>query len=98
MIRRERAFAARRIVNEQALARLERRFDALAVRSFPDSAIGLATARDLNLFGPGSVAQWLGAVATPSGRETLAAWLTESRRLGKWMSWSARAPSASSRR
>ncbi|MBP9822867.1 MAG: hypothetical protein KBF21_01470 [Thermoanaerobaculia bacterium] len=77
VIRRERALAARRIVNEQAVARLERRFDDLAERSFPDSAAGLPTARDLNLFGPGSVAQWLGAVATPSGRETLAAWLTE---------------------
>ncbi len=74
----ERAFAARRTVNEQALARLERRFDLLPLRSFPDAATGQATAKDLNLFGPGSVAQWLGAVATPSGRETLAAWLTES--------------------
>ena len=79
VIRRERACAARRTVNEQALARLERRFDALPVRPFPGSATSLATARDLNLFGPGSVAQWLGAVATPSGRETLAAWLTESK-------------------
>ena len=79
VIGRERASAARRAVNEQALARLERRFDALPVRPFPDSATSLATARDLNLFGPGSVAQWLGAVATPSGRETLAAWLTESK-------------------
>lgn len=79
VIRRERAFAARRSVNEQALARLERRWSELPVRSFPDSATGQATARDLNLFGPGSVAQWLGAVATPSGRETLAAWLTDSR-------------------
>lgn len=79
VIRRERAFAARRIVNEQALARLERRFEALPVRPFPESATAQATARDLNLFGPGSVAQWLGAVATPSGREVLAAWLTESK-------------------
>lgn len=77
VIGRERAFAARRIVNEQALARLERRFDALPVRSFPESATASATARDLSLFGSGSVAQWLGAVATPSARETLAAWLTE---------------------
>lgn len=77
VIRRERAFAARRIVNEWALARLERRFEALPVQPFPASAMDSATARDLNLFGPGSVAQWLGAVATPSGRETLAAWLTE---------------------
>ncbi len=79
VIRRERACAARRTVNEQALARLERRFDALPVRTFPAAATSLATARDLNLFGSGSVAQWLGAVATPSGRETLAAWLTESK-------------------
>ncbi|MEO8195543.1 MAG: hypothetical protein ABI689_02350 [Thermoanaerobaculia bacterium] len=78
VIGRERACAAQRIVNEQALARLERRFEALPVRPFPESATTSATARDLNLFGPGSVAQWLGAVATPSGRETLAAWLTES--------------------
>ena len=78
VIGRERACAARRTVNEQALARLERRFEALPVRLFPESATASATARDLNLFGPGSVAQWLGAVATPSGRETLAAWLTES--------------------
>lgn len=77
VIGRERGCAARRVVNEQALARLERRFDALPVRSYPESALLSATARDLNLFGPGSVAQWLGAVATPSGRETLAAWLTE---------------------
>ncbi|MEO7795398.1 MAG: hypothetical protein ABIV06_11560, partial [Thermoanaerobaculia bacterium] len=79
VIRGERAAAARRSVNEQALARLERRFDLLPVRAFPDSATLQATARDLNLFGQGSVAQWLGAVATPSGRETLADWLTESR-------------------
>jgi hypothetical protein len=79
VIGRERASAARRVVNEQALARLERRFEALPVRAFPESATASATARDLNLFGSGSVAQWLGAVATPSGRETLAAWLTESR-------------------
>ncbi len=79
VIGREGAFAARRIVNQQALARLERRFDALPVRSFPESATASPTARDLNLFGAGSVAQWLGAVATPSGRETLAAWLTERR-------------------
>jgi hypothetical protein len=79
VIRRERALAARRSVNEQALARLERRWSELPVRSFPDSAAAQATARDLNLFGPGSVAQWLGAITTPSGRETLAAWLTESR-------------------
>ncbi len=76
---RERACAAQRTVNEQALARLERRFDALPARSFPESATASATARDLSLFGQGSVAQWLGAVATPSGRETLAAWLTESK-------------------
>lgn len=79
VIGRERAFAARRLVNERALARLERRFEVLPVQSFPESAMDSATARDLNLFGPGSVAQWLGAVATPSGRETLAAWLTESK-------------------
>ena len=79
VIRRERAFAARRIVNEQALARLERRFDALPVRPYPESATASATARDLNLFGPGSIAQWLGAVATPSGREALAAWLSKSK-------------------
>ncbi len=79
VIRRERACAARRTVNEQAILRLERRFDALPVRSFPESATSQATARDLNLFGSGSVAQWLGAVATPSGRETLADWLTRSK-------------------
>lgn len=79
VIRRERAFAAQRLVNEQALARLERRFEALPVRPFPESATAQATALDLNLFGPGSVAQWLGAVATPSGREALAAWLTDSK-------------------
>lgn len=77
VIRRERAFAARRTVNEQARLRLDRQFGKLPVRAFPESATAQATARDLNLFGPGSVAQWLGAVATPSGRETLAHWLTE---------------------
>ncbi len=79
VIGRERAFAARRIVNERALARFERRFEALPVLPFPDSAVASATARDLNLFGSTSVAQWLGAVATPSGRETLAAWLLGNR-------------------
>lgn len=79
VIGRQRACAARRSVNEQSLARLERRFEALPVRPFPESATSRATARDLNLFGPGSVAQWLGAVATPSGRETLGEWLTESK-------------------
>ncbi len=79
VIRRERALAARRIVNENAQRRLERRFADLPVLPFPDSATASATARDLNLFGPGSVAQWLGAVTTPSGRETLADWLTENK-------------------
>jgi len=79
VIRRERALAAQRTVNENSLRRLERRFDELPALPFPESATASATARDLNLFGPGSVAQWLGAVATPSGRETLARWLTESK-------------------
>jgi len=57
VIGREGAFAARRIVNQQALARLERRFDALPVRSFPESATASPTARDLNLFGAGYLRQ-----------------------------------------
>ena len=79
VIRRERGFAAHRIVNQNALRRLQRNFAELPVAVFPDGATGRATARDLNLFGPGSVAQWLGAVATPSGRETLAGWLSENK-------------------
>ncbi len=79
VIRRERAFAARRTVNENSLRRFQRRFDELPVLPFPEMATAEATARDLNLFGPASVAQWLGAVATPSGRDTLACWLTESK-------------------
>lgn len=74
---RERAWGARRTVNERALSRFERRFDTLPAGTFPEEATARSTARDLNLFGPGSVAQWLGAVTTPAGRELLSRWLTE---------------------
>jgi hypothetical protein len=72
--RRERDAAAERSVNERARRRLARRFAELPVVEFPPEATARPTARDLNLYGPASVAQWIGAVSTPVGRETLARW------------------------
>lgn len=71
---REREVGAERRVNERARHRLARRFDELPVVEFPADALARPTARDLNLYGPASVAQWIGAVSTPVGRETLARW------------------------
>jgi hypothetical protein len=71
---RERDAAAVHRVNERATLRLERQFARLPVVEFPPESMSRPVARDLNLFGPASVAQWIGAVSTPAGRETLARW------------------------
>jgi len=70
-------FDALRLVNERALARTERRWDALPPAEAPPS-IDLPHhpyALDLDLFGRASLFQFLGPAATPQGRGTLARWL-----------------------
>jgi hypothetical protein len=68
---------ASRIVNERALARVERRWDDLPAADAPPE-IDLTDhpyALDLDLFGRASLYQWIGPPATPSGRAQLAGWL-----------------------
>ncbi len=68
---------ALRLVNERAVARIERRWADLPPADVP-GAIDLAHhpyALDLDLFGRASLFQWLGPAATPAGSTTLAAWL-----------------------
>ncbi|MDY7095310.1 MAG: DNA mismatch repair protein MutS [Acidobacteriota bacterium] len=78
VIRRQRRWASLVRVNEHALLRLKRDWAALPEppRLVPPTSSAAATVRDLDLFGPASVAQLLGAVGTPPGRETLGRWLT----------------------
>lgn len=70
---------ALRIVNERAIARIERRWDDLPAADAPAS-IDLAHhpfAIDLDLFGRASLFQLLGPAATALGGGVLARWLTE---------------------
>lgn len=72
-------FDSLRLVNERAIARQERRWDALPPADAPPS-IDLARhpyAVDLDLFGRASLFQFLGPAATPSGRATLARWIVQ---------------------
>lgn len=70
-------FEALRVVNDRAIARVERRWDGLAAADPPDgiSLDNHPYAVDLDLFGRASLFQWLGPAATPRGAVTLARWL-----------------------
>ena len=70
-------FEALRVVNERAVARLERRWEALPAADTPPG-ISLDQhpyAVDLDLFGRASLFQWIGPAATPAGGVRLAGWL-----------------------
>ena len=70
---------ALRVVNERAVARIERRWDDLAAEPAPPS-VDIAHhpyAIDLDLFGRASLFQLLGPAATPLGSTRLARWLVE---------------------
>ncbi|MDY0000392.1 MAG: hypothetical protein RBU30_03760 [Polyangia bacterium] len=81
VIRQERRAAVTRDLCEEALARLDRRWDALAPRVAPKEAARAPLSRDLDLFGEGarraSLFDLLGTPHTPMGRQTLAEWLLE---------------------
>ena len=59
-------------INEEALLRIARDWKSLPDPNLPSD---LPLARDLDLFGPGSVFQLLGTVHTPAGKSELASWL-----------------------
>jgi energy-coupling factor transporter ATP-binding protein EcfA2 len=70
-------FEALRTVNERAIARLDRNWDALPAAD-PPAGMSLDAhpyAQDLDLFGRASLFQWLGPAATSPGSATLARWL-----------------------
>jgi hypothetical protein len=75
VVRREQRWRGLSAIQEAELARLERRWDALPVPVAEAPAEGKALARDLQLFGHGSLLHLLGAAASPPGRETLSRWL-----------------------
>ena len=72
--RREHA-AGHAVLNREALARLERRWDALPAPWQPGPLDDHAYAGDLDVFGHASIAQLAGPVHTPTGRRALASWL-----------------------
>ncbi len=61
-------------IQEEALARLARDWQALPLSTLPATDSPLA--RDLGLFGRASLAQLLGTARTPPGRQTLVRWLS----------------------
>ena len=72
-------FEALRVVNERAIARIERRWEALPPADAP-AGIDLAQhpySIDLDLFGRASLFQLLGPAATAFGRAALSRWLLE---------------------
>lgn len=68
---------ALRVVNERAIARIERRWEDLPAAEAPADVTleGHPYAIDLDLFGRASLFQWLGPAATSNGAVTLARWL-----------------------
>ncbi|MEO5895177.1 MAG: DNA mismatch repair protein MutS [Vicinamibacterales bacterium] len=70
-------YDALRTVNERAIARIERRWDALPPGDAPSAVAtaGHPYAVDLDLFGRASLFQFLGPTATPNGSALLAEWL-----------------------
>jgi MutS-like protein len=70
---------ALRTVNDRAIARIDRRWDALPPADAPP-AIDITHhpyAIDLDLFGRASLFQWLGPAASAGGRDVMARWLLE---------------------
>jgi hypothetical protein len=65
------------IVNDRALARIERRWNDLPPAPAPPGVdlAGHPYALDLDLFGRASLFQWLGPPATPAGNARLAGWI-----------------------
>jgi hypothetical protein len=72
--RRERA-AGHAVLNREALARLERRWDAVPPGWEPGPLDEHPYAADLDVFGHASIAQLAGPVHTSTGRRALASWL-----------------------
>ena len=72
--RRERA-AGHAVLNREALARVERRWDALPAAWAPGPLDEHPYAADLDVFGHASIVQLAGPVHTPTGRRALASWL-----------------------
>ena len=70
-------FEALRLVNQRAIARIERRWDDLPVGERVAPAEH-PYADDLDIFGRASLYQWIGPAATATGAETLARWLLAS--------------------
>jgi hypothetical protein len=73
--RRRESAAGHAVLNREALARLERRWDALPAPWQPGPLDDHAYAGDLDVFGHASIAQLAGPVHTPTGRRALASWL-----------------------
>ncbi|MEO5820393.1 MAG: DNA mismatch repair protein MutS [Vicinamibacteraceae bacterium] len=74
--RREHA-AGYAVLNREALARLERRWDDLPAPWQPGPLDDHPYASDLDVFGHASIVQLAGPVHTPTGRRTLASWLLD---------------------
>ena len=68
---------ALRVVNARAAARVNREWSALPQATPPDGSVTASHpyAADLDLFGRGSLVQWLGPAATAVGYRRLAEWL-----------------------
>src|SRR5262245_59662185 len=76
IIQLQRRHGELRTTNEAGRLRLARDWAALPVPSLPEPEDAeRPVARDLNLFGRASLAQLLGTVHTPPGKEVLADWL-----------------------
>src|SRR5215213_2700581 len=67
--------AALRTIQEEALARIDRRWDDLSMVWVPDVALDHPYAGDLDIVGRASLFQLLDTTATRMGRESLARWL-----------------------
>ena len=73
--RRRVQVAQAQALNEEALARLERRWEDMPLRHTAAAGPQHPYARDLDLAGPGSLLHLLQVPATSKGLETVAAWL-----------------------
>jgi len=75
-IQRQRRQGESRTINEEGLLRISRDWARLPLPTLPEpDDTERPIARDLNLFGRASLAQLLGTVHTPPGKNTLADWL-----------------------
>lgn len=77
IVQRQRRAAALRDLNLEALHRIARDWERLAVPRVPEDLAGDHRARDLDLFGRASLLQLLGTAHTPAGRLRLAGWLLQ---------------------